>query len=371
LLEELPPSDIEIKVPQASADAVLIKRLGTDEAVKNLGLYARPDGNNKPHFTQMKARIDEWTVQVKNGELRTRSVWTSYIHQLWAGLRYGLAASSAPLKQLYSGLGTSDYNMLSVLGVARSIKTAVRYIPPTFGGMGIRHLPIEATAATLNAFLQHYGEPTNLGYTLRTTLHHMQVEMGVRVCPLQYKYEVWEGLVTDSWVKALWEKVSKFNIKLDIKYDELLPPKERDKCLMLEALVEAGWRGNDLIRANWARKHQEVIWFSCIANAAGIRVESSYVGDWRGSYEYELGRHRSTIEFGREMPTDDDWDQWEKALPSITVGNNLNFHTHLGKWKNESPRIWRVFLGEETTDKILLKGDNKIVVYENAGSTNR
>ena len=33
LLEELPASDIEIRVPQASADAVLIKRLGTDEAV--------------------------------------------------------------------------------------------------------------------------------------------------------------------------------------------------------------------------------------------------------------------------------------------------------------------------------------------------
>ena len=44
---------------------------------------------------------------MKQGHLPTRSVWASYTHQLWSGLKDGLGASSAPLAQLDSALGTA------------------------------------------------------------------------------------------------------------------------------------------------------------------------------------------------------------------------------------------------------------------------
>ena len=49
-------SNLQMKVPQASGDAVAIEQLMHSEAVKNLGLFTRPDGVNAPHLAQIKER---------------------------------------------------------------------------------------------------------------------------------------------------------------------------------------------------------------------------------------------------------------------------------------------------------------------------
>ena len=70
--EEL--DSLEMTVPQLTGDAKAIKRLKSSEAVKNLGLFARPDGQSDKHMNQMKERMEDWTVRIKNGVLPIRSV---------------------------------------------------------------------------------------------------------------------------------------------------------------------------------------------------------------------------------------------------------------------------------------------------------
>ena len=53
-LDNLDPyKDITLGVPQVNGDVIAIKRLTSGEAVKNLGLFARPDGDSSPHMAQM------------------------------------------------------------------------------------------------------------------------------------------------------------------------------------------------------------------------------------------------------------------------------------------------------------------------------
>ena len=151
--------------------------------------------------------MQAWYGLVKNGKLPTRLVWTSYTHQLWPGLRYGLGASPATMIDLSKGLRLADYYLLSSLGVVRMIRKEWRYLPPTFSGIGLHDLITEVTAATLSSFLQHYGQPTGLGITLQAALENMQIKIGVPDCPLDYDYKVWGHLTTDSWIKLLWEKL--------------------------------------------------------------------------------------------------------------------------------------------------------------------
>ena len=79
-------------VPRVNGNITAINQLKSSEAVKNLGLFARLDGDNSPYMQQMRGRMETWTTKVKNGALLTRLVWTSYTHQLWAGEKYGLGA---------------------------------------------------------------------------------------------------------------------------------------------------------------------------------------------------------------------------------------------------------------------------------------
>ena len=178
-LDNLEPfEEVQLGVPRVNGDVTAINLLKSSEAAKNLGLFARPDRDNSPHLAQMKSRMEAWTTKVKNGTLPTRSVWTSYTHQLWAGMKYGLGASLATMKELQEGLGSSDFYLISSLGVVRSIKTQWRYLPPAFSGMGLFDLTTEATAVTINSLLQHYGTESPVGITLQAILENLQIELG-------------------------------------------------------------------------------------------------------------------------------------------------------------------------------------------------
>ena len=162
-----------VKVPQSSGEEAAIDQLQSCQAVKNLGLYAPPEGSSKPQLQALRDRVDEWTMNMKNGHLPTRSTWMSYNCQLWAGLRYGIGAAPARLKDLEnkvkyqvktegkkkvktkieSGLGTRDHKILSMLGICQNITTEWRYLPSCYGVMELNCLTIKAIAASLNLLL--------------------------------------------------------------------------------------------------------------------------------------------------------------------------------------------------------------------------
>ena len=151
---------LEMKVPQSGNSEASIDQLQSCQAMKNLGLYTPPDGSSEPQFQALRARVDEWTSDVANSRLPTQSVWKSYQYQLWSGMKYGLGASPATLKELKEGLGKRDHQLLSYLGVCKKISTPLRYLPACYGGVGLNSLVAEAITASLNSFLQHYGTDT-------------------------------------------------------------------------------------------------------------------------------------------------------------------------------------------------------------------
>ena len=147
--------ELHLTVPQTNGTDAPIDQLQSCQATKNLGLYAPPDGNTEPQFQALRDRVDEWTNNVANSGLPTRSVWKSYKYQLWSGMKYGIGASPATMKELEEGLGKRDHKLLCYLGVCRNINTKWRYLPPNYGGIGLHSLKYEATLASLNMFLQH------------------------------------------------------------------------------------------------------------------------------------------------------------------------------------------------------------------------
>ena len=207
----------------------------------------------------------------------TRSVWTSYKLQLWASVRYGLGASSASIKELEEGLGSADFYLLSKLGVVRTISKELRYIPPTYGGIGLYDLTCETTGATLNSLLQHYGTETPLGIYLTASLENMQIELGVQHCPFLYDFNKWGDLATDCWVKALWEKIFTLKLEVEIDYRQLPVPRENDSFIM-EALINV-LNTAEAVGFNRVRKHQEALTFSDICTPNGKTIDPSYLQD--------------------------------------------------------------------------------------------
>ena len=98
--------------------------------------------------------------------------------------------------------------------------------------MGLYDITTETTAATINSFLQHYNMPTLLGITLQACLENLQIELGVPDNSLLYDFTIWGVLATDSWIKALWEKIHTFQVEINMDYKKIQRPRANDICLM-------------------------------------------------------------------------------------------------------------------------------------------
>ena len=65
--------DFQMKIPLATGDAAVIEQLHLCQAMKNLGLYAPPEGRTKPQFSAARGRVDDWTTNLRNDHLLTQS----------------------------------------------------------------------------------------------------------------------------------------------------------------------------------------------------------------------------------------------------------------------------------------------------------
>ena len=121
-----------------------------------------------------------------------------------------------------------------------------------------------------------------------------------------YDFTIWGVLATDSWIKALWEKIHTFQVEINMDYKKIQRPRANDICLM-QRLVDDGIRGEQLVAFNRVRKYQEAIFLSCITSANGKMIDPDFLKDWRNTMAGGIGRHCSDYTFVKEHPPTRDW----------------------------------------------------------------
>ncbi len=126
----------------------------------------------------------------------------------------------------------TDYRMLNILGVARTVTTGLRTLHTTFGGFGLLSVATEQLICRINMLLQHHHTSTNLSRKLEASLRYLQLQLGTPHNPLTLDYDKWGHLAPLSWVKMLWRSLHHFNIHLHLEYPSVPNPRERDQVVM-------------------------------------------------------------------------------------------------------------------------------------------
>ena len=75
----------------------------------------QPDEECVLQLKERKEKVEVWTSKAKTGHLPVRAVWQSYTQEFWSSMKYGLGACKATLKELESGLGSTDFYLISKL----------------------------------------------------------------------------------------------------------------------------------------------------------------------------------------------------------------------------------------------------------------
>jgi hypothetical protein len=150
--------------PDGSRSSIKQEEVATSK--KTLGIYDAPSGGNHGHLEYIHGKLTTWITRMSNGLLPAHMAWIAYKLQLWPGLRYGLSTVTNNLEATEAIFNKANYDMMPILGVARTVKRELQKLHTTFGRFGLFHLPTEQQICRINMLLQHYHTSTALSKKL-------------------------------------------------------------------------------------------------------------------------------------------------------------------------------------------------------------
>jgi hypothetical protein len=149
-------SDFELYVNNPDGSISSIKQEEIQTSKKTLGTHGSPAGGNQGHLEYIHGTLTKWINRMCNGHLPSHMLWIAYKLQLLPGLRYGLGTMTNDLEATEKIFDKADYEIMPILGVARTVNRELRKLHTTFGGFGLFHLPTEQLICRINMLLQHY-----------------------------------------------------------------------------------------------------------------------------------------------------------------------------------------------------------------------
>ena len=158
------------------------------------------------------------------------------------------------------------------------------------------------------------------------------VKLGMSFHPLQVPYKQFQQHLTHSWMKMLWEKLSRFNLKAVIGNINWVRPREGDEFIM-QVLLHNGHTNDALRRLNRMRVCQQLLFMSDVLTASGNKINPEVLS------RRPPGEAWSNMTWPNEHPTDLDFQMWHRAMLSICPSQRGG--TRVGRFIGPTHRIWR------------------------------
>jgi hypothetical protein len=191
---------------------------------------------------------------------------------------------------------------------------------------------VEALVAMSNKLLTHYGCDTATGRFMRASHSLFLLELGISLQPLQATYDRYSFLSTHSWMKMLWEKVSKFGVKTVIANTGVAFQREGDRFIMQE-FFERGYPWDVLSSLNRVRIHYQQLFLSDIFTASGQKLDPEV------TRQDNRQQNWSELRWPIEQPSESDFQLWKDAVGALCPSRNKQ--TGLGPFLAPSHRIWK------------------------------
>ena len=78
----------------------------------------------------------------------------------------------------------------------------------------------------------HFGCRSAVGVKMQMSMELFLIELGLSEQPFHESYDKHNTWVTSGWLKSIWEKVTKFGIRVDIDNIVIRGPRDGDQWLM-------------------------------------------------------------------------------------------------------------------------------------------
>jgi hypothetical protein len=207
-----------------------------------------------------------------------------------------------------------------------------RTIDTGFYRVGLPHVGVEALIAMTNKLLMHYGCSTAMGRFMQFSYSLLLVDLGMLFQPLQANYKKYSYLITHTWMKVLWEKLSMFEMTVIIPERLRKFPREGDQFIM-QVLLHAGYGMEELWWLNKVQVSMQLLFMSDVLTASGNKI-SLEVLSCRPRREVWL-----RMRWPNKQPTTSDMELWKNAMRSICLSQCSN--TGVRQFIGQTHQVWK------------------------------
>jgi hypothetical protein len=183
-----------------------------------------------------------------------------------------------------------------------------------------------------NKLLMHYGCNLATGKLMQRLYSLLFVEVGLSFQPLQESYDCYGYLATHLWMKMLWEKLSKFDMKLIVVDFNQSYPRKNNQFIM-QVLIRLGYLDHTLRGLNWVRVSLQVLFMSDIHTASGNKINSNTLSCC------PRGKAWLTLQWPDEQPTKSDFNLWRNTM--LLICSSRSRAATVGQFITNTHRIWR------------------------------
>jgi hypothetical protein len=145
---------------------------------------------------------------------------------------------------------------------------------------------------------------------MQTWIELLVNKLGTSLQPFAEDHNTCQHWVTSSWLKLVWEKLSKLGIEIQLAHLPPQPPRERDTWIMAE-FIRLNYDTQSLCQLNRVWLYQQVNFLSDVMDASRRAIKLKYLD------ELPQNKQWSSLIFPKEMPLDSAFKLWKAVLPQI------------------------------------------------------
>jgi hypothetical protein len=207
--------------------------------------------------------------------------------------------------------------------------------------MNLPNLYVEQGVQHIRRIVDFFGQVDDiLGHQITTAIESLVMETGSSGNPFALDFSIYESVVTDSWIKCVWEFVSTF--KIDLQTHPVTPQLQRQgDSMLLPLFVQHGMRDPETLAAlSRCCKFLQVLRLSDILSADGKKVHSHiFQGQLQTPHTWDKFRWPT-----QGPPGKADWNVWRQSLKeTLGLSAQLNVSCPLGRWTT-SWKSWKWYI---------------------------
>lgn len=332
--------DFTFSVKDCKEQRQTLPQFATDEALETLGVFLAPDGNNREQAKILRLKAEDWKEKIRVGHLDRSEAWRAIDYSILQSLRYPLPALTLTEKECKRIMAPVLEGGLPASAICRKFPRDILYGSPDEGGMGKTNLYIEQGLAKVEIFKEFIDSSNMLGEQLRVLTEQSKVELGLGGNLFTQEYARYGHLLTDSWIKSLWQFLSEFNITLEDNVTHTLPLQRENDLYLMEIICHSDkFTKAELRHINRSRLHLRATTLSDITTGYGTHYNQLAYNCIR---DPTTPKHTLWPRQPRPGPTS--IASWRKALRTCFPRNETGqMEYSLARWIRPVSPNWKWF----------------------------